>query len=67
MGELSDDELRLRARSQYADENLDIDDHAVVSRSRIGASVAAWVSETGAWVAIWVWVSNEEDDDASGS
>lgn len=51
----SDEEYRTTARVQYADDNLEIDDRAIVSHS-----------DDGAWVAAWVWVdANDVETPAS--
>jgi hypothetical protein len=47
----SDKDYIEAARAQYTDDDIEIDDDPEVSRA---------LDESGAWVAAWVWVYNEE-------
>jgi hypothetical protein len=50
----ADDGLVEKARAEYAvgsDDNLEVDDGALLS-----------VADEGTWVAAWVWIANEEEE-----
>ena len=46
-----------QARDIYADDNIEVDDDARVSRPDPGAD-----ADNGVWVAAWVWVPAADDD-----
>lgn len=50
---MTDAEYRKRARDLYADDDIAIDDDAVISRG----------DEPGAYVQAWVWVPDEDETD----
>lgn len=52
-GEYATDEEIDAARREYADDDIQIDDKALVART-----------DDGAWVQAWVWVSTEKEDTA---